>query len=110
MAFVFIENFCGSPFELDSEALTIFENGKSSRANFALASFDWFHDEEAKIYIHCTVKVCHSSLGDCNINCDPRPALRWRRSRDSRAILDDDNEEETVAIGPIYLGKRNPYH
>ena len=110
MAFVFIENFCGSPFELDSEALTIFENGKSAQASFSLASFDWFHDEEAKIYVHCTVKICHSTLGDCSANCESKPALRWRRSRGSRAVLDDNYAEETVAIGPIYLGKRNPYY
>ena len=110
MAFVFIENFCGSPFELDSEALTIFENGKSAQASFSLASFDWFHDKEAKIYVHCTVKICHSTLGDCNVNCEPKPALRWRRSRGSGEISDNDNREETIAIGPIYLGKRNPYY
>ena len=70
-----------------------------------MSSFDWFHDKDAKIYVHCTVKVCHSSLGDCSLNCDPDPAYRWRRSMS----LFNENDEETVNIGPIYLGEHNPF-
>ena len=107
MQFTFIEDFCGHELELESETLQIFSNGESGNAQFSLASFDWFGDSEAKIYLHCTVKICDLNLSVGN-TCVPECSGLNRRRRGITNYQLDQNNERRVDIGPIYLGSHNP--
>ena len=102
--FTFIENYCGHELELESETLKIYSNGESD-VYFSLASFDWFDDSEAKIYLHCTVKICDINLSNCKPECS---SGLDRRRRDISNYKLDINNEQRVDIGPIYLGSHNP--
>lgn len=103
--YVFLDDYCGHKAELESEALTIFQNGEHDYARFSLSSFDWFSDEEALIYLHCTVKVCDVQL-EPNGSCKPQCNANSRRRR---SFLDQGHGfEARVDLGPIYLGRHNP--
>ena len=81
------------------------------KAQFSLASFDWFSNSEAKIYLHCTVKICDENLeqnGLCTPSCptDSR-RRRWAGQFEEPEIGGSGGEVMRVDLGPIYLGYHN---
>ena len=55
MNYEFIIEGCPNPDEPDADSLQIIANGQAAAASFSLASFIFYEDLDAEIYLHCQV-------------------------------------------------------
>ena len=55
MNYEFIIKGCPNPDEPDADSLQIIANGQAAAASFSLASFIFYEDLDAEIYLHCQV-------------------------------------------------------
>jgi hypothetical protein len=100
-AYVFIDEYCGDSGELNSGNLDIMSNGANNEAAFRLSSFTFSDADSNDIYLHCSTRLCDSSIQQCQIPC----GRRRRNARNALKFVHEHNNLYTMTSGPIHIIK-----
>jgi len=95
----------------DANARSLIKNSQSKEAQFSFKSFTWVtrgSKIEAKMFVHCTAKVCVDVNNGCNNNmpktvtaCGSTVAAMKFRNRYRRS--NENLHESPVTFGPLYV-------